>query len=167
MNLKGISRSLQAGDSILCCFLFFPCMLCFWRGIWDLTGFYLNPDNTVEGDWLIFGVGCCSIVGYFTHPLLDKYLPRSNKILYVVVTRVYMYLHAILYMSYWRGVWELGEKYISEDRQVNLVLFVTFLLILLLLRSFRSALFPPFCVVLDTRDDLLEPAPRFGSKVRL
>ncbi len=168
MKLKTIKILLQTGDTIFCCFLFYPLMLCYWRGIWDLWGVWINPEDEIFWDWITFAVGSCSALGYFLLPVLNRYLNREHRVKFVVVTRIYMYLQAALYVCYWRGGWVLGDYYYTgQGWQYALISLTVCLLLLLSLRGLRMVVFPPLCTSLDTRPDLLDANPRFGTLVSL
>ena len=157
---------LQCGDSLLCLFVFFPAMVAYWRGIWDFSGAVVNPSGKGTGEWRLVAIGSLAITGYAVWPILPKYAGERKTWRYVIVTRVSMYLHATCAMCYWRGVWLVSDVYIKtvtwkDDLQTTLVTG----LILLVTKGFRNCIFPPFYTALDTRTDLLEPFPRFGSKV--
>jgi len=66
----------HVADSLLCLLVFFPSMLCYWRGIWDLYGVYLFPDDPLWCDWATFALGCGALLGYFYQPALDHLLHR-------------------------------------------------------------------------------------------
>ena len=156
----------QVADSVLCLLLFFPSMLFYWRGIWDLFGVYVYPDDEPKNHWVTTGIGACSIIGYFVYPLLDRLFTSRSGFVYILVSRVALYVYGVFAMAYWRGVWCLADYYLLqfgwEGGAIGLVISHT---LLLLLRSSRSAIFPPFSVILDTRDDVLIPATRFQTKV--
>jgi len=95
--------------------------------------------------------------------------PRRNvhRIVYLLATRVYMYLFSVPAMAYWRGVWLLIDYYIRDVDPVlgSLAGLVAGYGLLVALRCSRSLIFPPFVVALDTRPDLLVPSTRFQTKV--
>lgn len=159
---------LRAIDSLLCVFLFFPSMLFFWRGIWDLYGVYVFPNDSPRFEWATAGLGACSIVGYFACPLLSRCLGAVRwKALRFIVVRLYMYAFGILAMANWRGIWGLADHYLKGfGWRGNVVEFLVCYSFLVVMRCSRSLVFPPFVVCLDTRDSLLVPSTCFRSQVR-
>ena len=93
--------------------------------------------------------------------------PRVYHIIYIIMTRFYMYLFGVSAMAYWRGVWLLIDYYLRDvDRLVGCLSgLVLGYGMLVAFRCSRSLIFPPFVVVLDTRPDLLVPSTRFQTKV--
>jgi len=104
----------KVADCTLCIFVFFPSMVFYWRGIWDLLGVYIYPDNEPLCHWVITGIGSCTILSYGIFPLLTQALEGSRKSVYVLVTRTFMFIHGDLSMTYWRGVWMLGDYYLLQ-----------------------------------------------------
>lgn len=166
--MSPLCHRLQALDSFLCLVVFFPSMLFYWRGVWDLFGVYIFPNDAPKCHWVTAGLGSCSIVGYFVHPLLSHHLEKTHsKALRIVLTRLYMYSFGILVMAYWRGVWSLAEFYLHQFGWkggliglcvCHTILFSTF--------CSRTAIFPPFVVFLDTREELLVPSTCCRTQVR-
>jgi len=168
----------HVADSALCLFVFFPSMLCYWRGIWDLYGVYLFPDDALLCDWATFGLGCGALLGYFYQPAVAYLLRhvgvvdgrRSWKgcIMYVLATRLVMYVHAVTAMAHWRGVWHLANRYVDAvaDRTTGAAVgLVVCYSALVVLRASHTAIFPPFIVINDLRSDVLVPSTRLQTKV--
>ena len=90
-----------------------------------------------------------------------------HAVVYVFITRLYMYLFAAVSMAYWRGVWFLTDYYLRDvDALTGSVAgLVVCYGILLAVRCTKSLMFPPFVVSHDSRPALLETAPRYRTKV--
>ena len=165
MKLSSITKLLHMGDSILCCTVLFPSMVLYWRGIWDLWGYYLPGVDDGYHHWSLFSVGSITVFGYFVQPLLDRNIPKENLVVYFILTRMYMYVYAALHMSYWRGVWEIPDYYMGFDLTNNLIMYVVLYGVLLVCRGGRTTIFPPMYAINDTREDLLQAFTRFRTKV--
>jgi len=168
----------HVADSLLCLFVFFPSMLCYWRGIWDLYGVYLYPDDPLFCDWATFGLGCGALLGYFYQPAIDHLLEhcglvegrRSWKgyVVFVLLSRFALYVHAVTAMAHWRGVWHLANRYIDQlvDRTTGAIVgLIVCYLALVALRACHTAIFPPFIVINDMRPDVLVASTRLQTKV--
>ena len=152
----------HALDSLLCMFLLFPSMVFCWRGIWDLWGYYTGYKH-----WVMFGCGCISVFGYFVHPLVERYIPRKNRILYQILVRVYLFIFMCFFMCYWRGIWDTIDHYFGFGLQNNLITYFCCYTILIVSRSVRSCIFPPMFAVDDLSEDVLKPLTRFSQKVSI
>jgi len=168
----------HVADSILCLFVFFPSMLCYWRGMWDLYGVYLYPDDELLCDWATFCLGCGALLGYFYQPTLGHLLRyvgfvdgrRNWKgcVMFVVLSRVALYLHAVTAMAHWRGVWHLANRYIDAvvDRLTGAIVgLVVCYSALVVCRASHTVIFQPFIVINDMRADVLVPSTRLQTKV--
>ena len=118
---------LRAADSFLALILFFPAMVCYWRGIWDLMGNAIALERPLQ-DWVACAIGGCTVFGYFLHPWMGRVLSTSKRWVYVVMSRIYLFFFAAVYMTYWRGVWSLGDWYmVNSGMGGDLIgLFVSF-----------------------------------------
>lgn len=167
----------HVADSILCLFVFFPSMLCYWRGIWDLYGVYLFPEDPLLCDWATFGLGCGALLGYFYQPAIDRLLHHvglvegrsswKGRAVFVLLTRFAMYVHAVTAMAHWRGVWHLANRYIDAvvDRTTGAVVgLVVCYSTLVVCRASHTAIFPPFIVICDMRSNVLVPWTRLQTK---
>jgi Fuseless len=163
------SSWLHFADSMISLFILFPSMLFYWRGIWDLLGLYARedlPHHVPLCYWLMTAVGSLSLVSYATLPVLNHYLTRDNRVVYVIVTRVHMYVHGAAVMTFWRGVWSLADHYLIDfGWTTGLVGLCVCHVSLLLLMTSRSAIFTPFVVSLDTDSDILTPCTCLQTEV--
>ncbi len=155
---------LMIADSLLATFVFFPVVCCYWRGSWDLIGYYTLPGHIPDNFWVIAGIGTFSYFNQLLLPLLDKYLDRSRKITFFLATRLFMNYHAALYMFFWRGYWELANYYGGTEWQESLITLSIILVMLGSIGCLRSSMWPPFLLFLDTRDDLLKVCLRLNFK---
>ncbi len=159
-------RGLYIGDALLCSFLFFPLMVSYWRGIWDLWGAYIIPDQPEIQNWVLLGIGSATISGYFCHPLLAYVLRDSGKWAYIIASRLYMVVFASIQMAYWRAVWSLEDHYLLPlGWYVAPIQYVVCATVLLVCKCHRTVIFSPLVVPLDIRPDVLIPSTKFGVQV--
>lgn len=157
---------LHVYDSLMCVFLFFPSMVIYWRGIWDLWGVYIFPGDYPAQQWTLLGIGSVSYFGYLLAPLVDSNIKNTGPVVRFIFSRGYMYLYAALYMCFWRGHWDIADYYFDKDALASLINLLAAFACLILLRGSRCAIFPPLVVLLDTRYNALEPSTRFHTQVR-
>ena len=153
-------------DSFLCLFVCYPMMVFYWRGIWDLWGVYIDPQEYPAPKWNILGISSLAFIGYFLGPFIQKKLDRDDVIKYTIVTRCFMFVYAAFYMGFWRSWWETLDHYFTDHGlTASLINFFITYPILLLLRSSRSCIFPPMFILPDTRRGVLSPSTRFSTEV--
>lgn len=156
---------LRICDVIMVCFLFFPAMIIYWRGIWDLWGVYVFPDQHPKQEVALLCISSSTILSYFSLPLLKLKMKRcKNRILYALIMRSYMYVYAAFMMSFWRAWWTFYYYYLPKDFSPWIVC-ITYLL-LILFRATRNCVMPPMYVCLDTSDSFLLVKTRFDTKVQ-
>jgi len=157
---------LRLADSAICLFVIFPSMISFWRGIWDLCEVYFPPNHGVYSYCMSLAIGSCSIFDYALLPVLDRYLSRDRKVVYVIVTRVNMYLQSVLVLFYWRGVWDMANHFLLPYGWITGLIGVCVCYgSQLLTMTSRSVLFTPFAVALDTDKDILNASPCLQTEV--
>ncbi len=155
---------LKSADTVLACFFFFPVVCCYWRGSWDLIGYYTLSDHIPDNLWVMAGIGSCFYFNYLIVPILAKHLDPSKKITFFLVTRLFMTYHAALYMFFWRGYWELANYYGGTEWQESLITLSVILLLLSSIGCLRSTMWPPLSVSVDTKDDILDVSLRLNFK---
>ena len=164
-NLRRRPKLLKVLDIVLILFVLHPCMVLYWRGIWDLWGVYVNPKPFPANQWKILCVSCSTIFGYFIGPKLNEYTINKSRAQQVVTVRIFLWIYGALFMGYWRGVWETASYYVDDDvLYASLVLSVPYCL-LLLFRASRTCIIPPMLVNLDTTHSVLIPRTRFSTTV--
>ena len=157
---------LWLADALLSCFLVFPLMVLYWRGIWDLFSVYIFPEYQLKACWTISCLGCATIIGYVTHPIINSKLRHKSPVIRFFLTKVYMTVYAVLPMAYWRGVWMTADYYLSEfGWRGALVEYIICELLLIVGGVRRNAAFPPLYVTTDTDRDVLTPNTRFCATV--
>ncbi len=141
-------------------------MVSYWRGIWDLWGAYIIPDQPEIQNWVLLGIGSATISGYFCHPLLAYVLRDSGKWAYIIASRLYMVVFASIQMAYWRAVWSLEDHYLLPlGWYVAPIQYVVCATVLLVCKCHRTVIFSPLVVPLDIRPDVLIPSTKFGVQV--
>lgn len=159
---------LYVSDVLLCNFVFFPCMVCYWRGIWDLTGVYIFPERTPLNHWIATLIGFTTLAGYWLYPLAQDFFSvrrTTSPVLYVIGTRLCIFVYAIPQMMLWRGVWSLGDYYLGTSVQLAAAFLACCYALLITFRSTRTLMFSPMIVIRDTREDVLVPSTRFHAQV--
>ena len=165
MNSSTFKTGLHLADSLLCCFVFFPSMALYWRGVWDLWGVYIFPEQHPKQQWVLLSISVTSIFGYFLAPWLEKILDKQNRLLYFVLSRTYAFFYAAFYMCLWRAVWDLADHYLENDIVTSAINLGCCYGALLCFRASRCCISPPMYTSLDKKEDFLAVKTWFGTKV--
>ena len=67
-------------DSVMALLVFFPMICLYWRGSWDLIGYYVLPNNVPLTYWVQFAIGACTAINYIFLPFLDKHVDKEKKV---------------------------------------------------------------------------------------
>lgn len=166
-------RDLSILDTLIAIFLTFPFTVMFWRGIWDLIGWYVFRNNTPWNYWFMVLIALLQMVGLMLLPSIQTFKNRpaftnikhAKNVEFWIVTRLFMYLHTLTYMFFWHGFWELQNYYLGTNWRFNLISLFTSYFALAMLNGCRSTMWPPMFISLDT-PDVFYLASRFDSSPR-
>jgi len=156
-------NKLRAADSVLALLIFFPSLVIYWRGSWDLIQSIIFPGREPLCWWVITAIGCCKVFSYYAIPLFNKYITPDKKWTYIIVGRLFLILHGALYMFIWRGVWGLGDYYVTNEWKWALVQTYVVIAVLILFRVLRHAMWPPFVTALDKHTKVFVASNRFKT----
>jgi len=159
-------KYLTVVDTLWAFFVCFPILCSYWRGSWDLLGYYILPGYEPLNYWVMTAVGATYVGTFWFLPQIERYLHSSgtSRVKYVIISRALLMYQGLLFMFLWRGVWGLAEYYLGTELTHAWIWMAFTLVLLMLLGVLRSTLWPPYFVCVDTRKDLLKPIARFGSQ---
>lgn len=179
VNKKEVRKPLLGlSDTLLCLLVLAPAVVGFWRGTWmllDIYGSYFPPiQSFLLGSFihLVFNI----IQDSFYELVKGKSPNLGVKILNMVSTRFYIYIFAISSNMHWRGQWSIMDYYLEVYLNENGIVLkkgserliigtVGCLISLIVLRSCRNCLAPPFVFCLDRKDKTFEIPNRFKTRV--
>lgn len=141
----------------------------FWRGTWGILDICLFPENVELSYWICFGSGNFVLI---ITGLLQRYIALihtlDNCFLYILFSRLYIYIVAVGSAVQWRGVWNLQDHYFHKTWQSAMVSLLIGVGALCCLRCERILLTaPPLCVDHDTDPiKVYRTTGRLNSRVR-
>ncbi|XP_015117593.1 uncharacterized protein LOC107041516 isoform X1 [Diachasma alloeum] len=145
--------TLSVFDNIISLAVVGPLVVGHWYGMWGLMDFYKLPLS----DWLciLLGMGLhCTFacLRHVLHRTFAEHWRLANPIGrggYRVARLVYTYLFGMSCLLHWRGGWAIFNYVVDDnlwvDAAVTLILFV----LLIVLKSSRNLLAPPFIIAVD------------------
>ena len=102
---------LQLADSVICLFIMFPVLLCYWRGIQDILTVFVFPSHRILNILSVTAVGLLSPVGYLVAPVLDRWMEgRHGSWTHWFVAKVFMLTYGAMFMCMWYGLWNTAGK---------------------------------------------------------
>lgn len=153
-------------DSLLALFVFFPFTIFYWRGVWDLLGYYFLRSNKIRGIWILVGIGLSvTYLLYFIFAyVVDKKLKSiSSKWLNIIITRLCLVIYGFFFMFMWRGLWEMFNHYIGKDLKEGAISFAVGVILISTIRCTKTLMWPPMNIAVDFREDVIRPCCRFST----
>lgn len=166
-------------DSFFTILIVAPLVVCFWRGTWTLLE--LHPQIFPLWESCIFAfIAAISllIVKDVLYELTKNSKKNETKAIFSkILRRIFIYSFSWVCIMQWRGLWNIFDMIfgieLTEDGKVKAD--TDFLLpslvtgcaafILILLRTFRNVLAPPFVIILDNSEICFSIPTRFKLKV--
>lgn len=156
---------LKVVDRIFSLLVVCPLVVLYWRGLWYLTDIYVLPGCLLLSG-LVTWLGGLAVTFSLTavQSLLHKLSVRQPG--YVQVTsRLQQLCFGAASVSAWRGFWLLEDLYFGISMESSMITFAVALVVLLLLRSMRSAAdCTPLVIAMDEAEDCFVIPTRFQKK---
>lgn len=131
-----------------------PLVVTFWSTTWKLYDIFILPDQPfLSGavSWL-FGFSGQIVLMYHQDSIKNLLNFGNRNFLNVIVLKIYALFLGHTFVSFWRGVWNSVDATSSKDLGVVVLNITQNIITLMILRSFRNTLVPPFIVLTDKND---------------
>lgn len=165
---EGVRGSLLCAlDSCISILIVTPLVVGYWRGCWQLMGIFLFPTRPTLSVYSSVAIG---IIPHFVFCLAQhkiKHLIDVNKskILFLVVSRAYTAVFAIVSVNHWRGIWFLWDLYTGTSWQSGAISAALGLFLLVITRGVKNILAPPFVICHDDPNDYFTVHTLFNAQV--
>ncbi|XP_043278064.1 uncharacterized protein fusl isoform X1 [Venturia canescens] len=164
-------RAISFVDTLLSLFVVGPLVIGQWRGIWTMMDIY----NEYFSEWLcfivgtglhvLFAIGRDGLHGRFVEKLRINH-GTAGRVAYDLVRLMYIYIFCIACNAHWRGGWKIFSRYCGTNIWVSNSFTIIFAAGLVILRSFRNLLAPPFIVVIDRPERVFHFPTRYNVNTR-
>ncbi|XP_014273196.1 uncharacterized protein fusl isoform X1 [Halyomorpha halys] len=168
-GLRGISRSyylfITFLDSLLSALVISPLVVSYWRGTWELTGYYVYPKELKKSSGVSLIVGLAGIMLFtLTQKFYRKVLnPNEHRILYYVISRGYTACFGFVCVNSWRGAWVALDAYTSTQTHSVILITCASIGILIMTKTIRNISAPPFAIVTDRYESYFDVPTHFKS----
>ena len=157
-------------DVILTLVLFFPLIVLWWAGTWQLLDIYLFKDSHLYSVYASLAVG--SVAGLLGHIAIPFFSVIQNPEIKAISLRIFIYVYSLGYINYWRGIWNLCDEIFKLVPYGYVIVTVSVVFgicvfILLLTRTGSDILSTPFYVGVDFDRKFYRPTLCFGTKVSI
>ncbi|XP_040165325.1 uncharacterized protein LOC120901439 isoform X1 [Anopheles arabiensis] len=162
-------RLLHLGDSLFSLFLITPMVVAHWRGTWG----WMDLNGSHFPGWLCFVLGATlhTTFALLREPLnaaltLARAAPKSrwSSVKRWLVNRMYTYAFSMACLMHWRGGWNVMELYFAFNLLPALSISAICLVGLVLSKSVRNLLAPPFIILTDRKEAMFSFPTRFRMK---
>ena len=189
-------HGIEVADALLAFIFIQPLGTFFWRGTWEVWGWYVKidclddpPGNNgsswssykvnqmngapcveVTGSWVIGIISCLfmTIVNCFA-PLIQEHCVPAKVTMpgYIIITRLYFLIFGFAYFGHWRGVWVLCDYYSGDlTWRTNTVGLAATYGLAMVLRTSKMAMSSPWHCGFDLDKDIFMPRGWFRTTVR-
>ncbi|XP_053692027.1 uncharacterized protein LOC128740508 [Sabethes cyaneus] len=168
-NLTWRKRILHFSDTLLSLFVISPLVVTHWRGTWsymDLNAEYFPP-------WycLLLGSILHTTFALLREPLQAEFSGPSDgekcwrkTVRRFVFARMYTYVFSLSCIMHWRGGWEVMRMYLDLELWPALAVSGICFVPLMLMKSIRNLLAPPFLIMTDYKEFVFNFPTRFRTK---
>uniref|UniRef100_A0A182IXR9 Uncharacterized protein n=1 Tax=Anopheles atroparvus TaxID=41427 RepID=A0A182IXR9_ANOAO len=165
-------RLLHLGDTLVSLFVITPLAVAHWRGTWG----YMDLHRSHFPGWLCFVLGATlhTTFALLREPLnaglaLAQGAPptRIGTVKRWLLNRMYTYAFSMGCLMHWRGGWEVMVSYFAFNPWPALTVSAICLVGLILLKSVRNLLAPPFIILTDRKEAMFSFPTRFRMKVNI
>ncbi|XP_050304957.1 uncharacterized protein LOC126742356 isoform X2 [Anthonomus grandis grandis] len=168
-KISALLKLLSVFDVLFSALIVAPCVIIFWRGIWDLMAVYIYPEDLILSTIVstIFGICGRMLSALCQTQLEDSFHPKMGKISWYLASRVYTIVMGVVVINSWRGPWELLTLLTGEDNlMVHAVSFFGGLMLLMMAKSVRNTNSTPCEIVTDSDvDNYFKIVTRFKTYV--
>ncbi|CAH1407052.1 unnamed protein product [Nezara viridula] len=168
-GLRGISNSyylfITFLDSLLAALVISPLVVSYWRGTWELMGYYVYPQDMKKSSLVSLLIGLGGIMLFtMTQKFYPKMLnPNKHRILYYVISRVYTACFGFACINSWRGGWVALDAYTSTEPRSVIFITCASIIILIMTKTIRNISAPPFAIVTDRYEGYFDVPTHFKT----
>lgn len=160
---------LRVFNVLISCLIIAPLVVIYWASTWKLCDIYIVPSDPALSSTISLVVGFSVQFFFMFHQdsIAELLTCKNNKCLNIVLMKVYALVSALTCVNFWRGVWGFVDK-VSTDEIAMLIMNITQnLLILLISRTLRNSVVPPFVVAMDQIENCFKLPTYFKLKVNI
>lgn len=156
-------------DTIFSAFMVAPAVVGYWRGTWELSDFYVYPDEPVLSTFASITIGFTGLFVFnvLQHSLVDILHPDKHRLSYYLGSRLYTSVFGLCCVNAWRGIFNALDIYTEQTPGTIVATTAVSLLALGIMRAIRNLSAPPFALVLDSCSGYFEVQTMFRVNVSI
>ncbi|XP_070578011.1 uncharacterized protein [Ptychodera flava] len=139
-----------------------PCVVGYWRGVWNLLNMYLFPNHP-DISYIMSALSGLALILVFgiTQNFHKRRFPFTT-VRWHIYSRLYSFLMAFAFLNHWRGLWSLLNFYTSTSLSSTLSSLVIGTTSLVFLRGVKNVALIPSFVYRDHEDTVFDCSTRFN-----
>lgn len=156
-------------DTIFSASVVAPAVVGYWRGTWELSDFYVYPQEPVFSSFASITIGFTGLFAFtvLQHTMDDILHPDKHRLSYYFGSRLYTFVFGFCCVNAWRGAWKALDIYTELTPSTVFATIVMSLLALGVMRAIRNLSAPPFSLVLDSCSGYFEVQTMFRVDVSI
>lgn len=170
LNSKLFVKVVPIFDVLFALIVVAPLVVTFWSTTWKLYDLFIFPNDPVVSGAVSWSFGFCGqMILLFYQDSLKKILVfEKRNFVNILIIKIYALFLGHTFVSFWRGVWSFVDTTSSKGLGVVILNIVQNIITLMILKTFRNTLVPPFIVLTDQEEQynmrtLLEKYVRIES----
>ncbi|EFN66867.1 hypothetical protein EAG_04771 [Camponotus floridanus] len=150
-------------DTIFSALMIAPAVVGYWRGTWELSDFYVYPNEPVLSTFASIAIGFTGLFVFnvLQHSLVDILHPDKHRLSYYLGSRLYTSVFGLCCVNAWRGIFNALDIYTEQTPGTIVATTAVSLLALGIMRAIRNLSAPPFALVLDSCSGYFEVQTMF------
>lgn len=154
-------------DSAISIIVVSPCVVGYWRGVWELISMYIYPEEPFFSGIISIVIGFSGhfLAAFFKDDIKSYLDPHKRRLTYLVLSRLYTIFLGFTCVNTMRGIWLLMDEYTDDDELLIVPLTLGCAGVLLWMRCFRNCLSAPVAVNNDIVEEYFDVPTMFKTPV--
>jgi len=149
-NTSTYNLIIEISDYLISIFIITPLVIGTWRGLFAVQNMFLIPEKPIVSALISFLLGLTGEISFILLQYqLNSILKRRHTVTFVVLSRGLNIVLGIYCIAFWRGLWNLLDIFTGDTWESSISQCTIGITCLILLKSLRNIICPPFAVELD------------------
>lgn len=160
---------LEAFDKFFSLVILPPFVISYWRGTYNLLNIFVYANNIELRSWLFLIVGILGnfILTYYQRQIQLFLNPETNRIRFLIGSRIYTIISSIICVNGFRSTWHLFDIYFTSNiKQIMVFNMLVGLIVLGTFKGIRNILDTPYFLVNDCYEKYFYIPTRYQMSVK-
>lgn len=160
---------LEAFDKFFSLVILPPFVISYWRGTYNLLNIFVYANDIELRSWLFLIVGILGnfILTYYQRQIKLFLNPETNRIRFLIGSRIYTIISSIICVNGFRSTWHLFDIYFTSNiKQIMVFNMLVVLIVLGTFKGIRNILDTPYFLVNDCYEKYFYIPTRYQMSVK-